>query len=1065
MPLDQYSMIGTTSKNKNNFGRQIKGINLYHKTENTVIKDIISENGDIIIVEMKNKQWKEVEKIHMIICYRESRESKYADKNYFDKIKEYIEKFKMKHIIMLGDLNSRIGKMNDNKHLNLPKRNSEDSIVNKQGRELINFCNETSLIIANGRYEKGQHTFCRLQNEKCYKSVIDYLLLTNSMVKYLEAFKIMEPKLYTDHRPLKIDFKIALKSKMPKTVNIISRSQRNDNGKRVIPFKWKTKCNSDKYRQTITNKSSKLLEEVKDKQLSKSEIYDRLVKVNKESIKATVASTTEIIYSDDTRCLRRKYKQNVDAYKTDQSELNLSLLLQSKRELGKNIKREKRNLQRIKLNELQIAKANKDVKNYWELLNNNNKPKKNSKQKTALNAEIFKENMKKRDNEIKIVNDKRITSDIVNQIIPNRNDDELNKNFTIAEVENAIKYSKNSKSSGPDEMVYEMLKNDQNQTQILYTLFNQIMSEGNVPWHSSWITPIFKKGDKNDSNSYRCINLSSCIEKLLTRMLNDRLNDWIDKFEILHESQTGFRKGHSTIDNIWVLKEIIQIYKNDNKTLYTCFVDLSKAFDTVQKSRLINKLRYIIPNGNFLSLIENIINNKRYKILFNGEESEELQLNYGIPQGDSLSPTLFCIYMNDFLIELNKNISAFDPAKITNINLAALIYADDILLLSESQVGIVEQIKFLHKFCENNSLKINYNKTKIMIFNGKNKYEKLILDDGNMFPIDVVDVYRYLGVSIARTDRMHIEELTKRGRASSYVTAKTLKEFNTDDGRILTEALEMLTISRMRYGSEIFFDRNINDLNRVIMQFYKRYYHLRITTPNYCIIGEFGVKPIEYYFYKSALNYFLKLNMSDDKRLITRLFRTINKNTDKKSFRNTWCSRIDKLVHKIDLKNIQSMEYSGKSKKIIDNALIEYFRREWIDSAKHSVKGLRYLELCRFQCQLKPYLAISNSRNKICSVIKLRTGNHTLAAEVGTYQNRSTYKDCICKFCDLNKIEDIFHFIVECPCYNDERDALIPDLRGITRSDFYVYMDALTIGKIRPVDEYIDRAMDIRNHR
>ena len=256
-------------------------------------------------------------------------------------------------------------------------------------------------------------------------------------------------------------------------------------------------------------------------------------------------------------------------------------------------------------------------------------------------------------------------------------------------------------------------------------------------------------------------------------------------------------------------------------------------------------------------------------------------MKHGVPQGDSLSPTLFCIYVNDFSTELYRNITKYDPAKINNLEIAMLIYADDILLMSETQIGIIQHLKFLHKFCEDNNLKINYNKTKIMIFNEIEKYERLNLtgeDDIGLSPIEIVDEYKYLGYWITKNDRKHIEELTKKGKASSYVTAKTLKEFNCVDGRILTETFEMLTVSKMRYGSELFFDRNLTDINRVIMQFYKRFYHLRLTTPNYCIIGEFGVRPIEFYCYKSAINYFLKLNDDSTSRLITRIFKNIQSN-------------------------------------------------------------------------------------------------------------------------------------------------------------------------------------------
>ena len=415
--------------------------------------------------------------------------------------------------------------------------------------------------------------------------------------------------------------------------------------------------------------------------------------------------------------------------------------------------------------------------------------------------------------------------------------------------------------------------------------------------------------------------------------------------------------------------------------------------------------------------------------------------------------------------ELYQNLDEFDPVQIADSQIASLIYADDVLLLSETQTGIIKQIKCFHDFCKLNSLKINYNKTKIMIFGERQRYDKLIIEDNDISPIEVVDEYKYLGYWITKNDRKHIEELTKKGRASSYVTAKTLKEFNTVDGGIIAETFEMLTLSKMRYGSELLFDKNLADLNRVILQFYKKYYHLRMTTANYCIFGEFGAKPMEFYCYKSAMNYFLKLNKNNDKRLVARIFKNIKCNVENKAYRSSWYVRISKLFDKVNCSEIKSFECTGKSKKLIANALIEFFRKDWIDSAKHSNKGLMYLELCRFQCELKPYLMDGGDKIRINNIVKLRTGNHTLAAEVGTYQNRNTYRDCVCKLCDQEETEDIYHFIVACPAYNIERSALIPHLKDASRSYFYEFMNSLTIGHVRPIDEYIEKAMNIRSHR
>lgn len=1060
-PLNYYTEIETFCEKKNNLGRSIKGVSVYFKTNDNSfnVEEIVAENGDTIIIKLSNHQWKEIKEIFMIICYRESRESKYADKNYLDKIKKYISKFKMKNILMLGDLNSRTGKLNDNQHLNPICRSSEDVIINKQGRELINFCNETSLIIANGRYEKGMHTYCRNQNGKNYASVIDYLIMSESLISKLKAFEITEPKLFTDHRPMKIELNIALKT----PITIKRQNCKIKNKKYVKPSKWTTKFENSKYQQDIMIKSTNLMKKIETENLDKVAIYNELINIDKEIFKDKDISERKAIYSESTRILRKTYTDKVQVYKLDSTNENLNTLLQTKKELNRATKKEKRNMQRLQLNELQTAKANKDPKKYWELLNKN-KTKKQNKLNPNLTANSFKQNIKKDDQIIEKMSSNWIKKPILYCITAISDGTYLNRNFTTEEIQNAVQCTKNFKASGPDGMVYEMFKNNSCQIMILQSFFNNILNDNDIPWNTSWIIPMYKKGNKNDTSSYRYLNLSSCIEKILTKILNDRLDFWMNKHQIIHQSQTGFRKGHSTIDNIWLLKEIIQIYRNNKKPIYICFIDLSKAFDSISKRILIHKLKSLLPTGKYLSLLETIISNRSYKILYNGIESEEYKTENGIPQGDSLSPTLFCIYMNNFLKHLDEHMNIIDPIKIINWKIASMIYADDIVLMSESKKGIIKQIDLMQNYCENNNLKINYDKTKIMILNEPQKYDQLRLNiKVCKIEIQVVEEYKYLGVWIAKTDRKQIEAIETKGKTSSYITAKTLKEFDMVDGEILKEAFEMLTLSKMKYAGELYFDKNLNCLNRVIVQFFKRFYHLRSTTPNYCITGEFGIKPVEFHFYYSAIVYFIKLNNEENKRLQSQCFDLINNNLHLKCFRNTWCYRMNNLFRKIHLHEIDKLELNNKTKKMINNFLTNYFRSEWINSAKNSNKGIKYLEICRFECDLKQYLKTSNNNNKFEDILKLRTGNHTLAAETGTYQNRKTYKDCICKQCDLDETEDAFHFISICPRFHNLRNDIIPFMNDCTRLEFCETMNALKSKQVRLLNDYIKKALVLRN--
>ena len=117
----------------------------------------------------------------------------------------------------------------------------------------------------------------------------------------------------------------------------------------------------------------------------------------------------------------------------------------------------------------------------------------------------------------------------------------------------------------------------------IYTLFNKIFELGYFPksWSDGFIVPIYKKGDKNEPSNYRGITLLSTLGKLFTRILNNRLNEWAENYNVYIEAQAGFRKNMGTVDNIYILNGLITHVLNQNKKLYCAFVYFTKAFNFV----------------------------------------------------------------------------------------------------------------------------------------------------------------------------------------------------------------------------------------------------------------------------------------------------------------------------------------------------------------------------------------------------------------------------------------------------------------------------------------------------
>ena len=124
------------------------------------------------------------------------------------------------------------------------------------------------------------------------------------------------------------------------------------------------------------------------------------------------------------------------------------------------------------------------------------------------------------------------------------------------------------------------------------------------------IKPIYKnKGDTLNPENYRPITLLSCLGKLFTAVLNERLNVFLADNNILLENQAGFRKHYSTTDHIFVLQSLFELLKLQKKKLYCAFIDFSKAFDSVWRIGLWQKLLHNEINGKFFRVIYNLYQN------------------------------------------------------------------------------------------------------------------------------------------------------------------------------------------------------------------------------------------------------------------------------------------------------------------------------------------------------------------------------------------------------------------------------------------------------------------------
>ena len=300
----------------------------------------------------------------------------------------------------------------------------------------------------------------------------------------------------------------------------------------------------------------------------------------------------------------------------------------------------------------------------------------------------------------------------------------------------------------------------------LTKIFNTCIFQGIFPDKLKYaqVTPIYKQGDKTKVNNHRPISVLSPFAKIFECHLQIQLTKFLNKNNILHQSQFGFRTNSSTEMAITQITEDIINKLQNNQTTCTVFLDLRKAFDTVNHDVLLTKLRNYGVRGITFNLFKSYLSNRTQQTIIGDSISDIEQLNCGIPQGSILGPKFFNIYINDIIYASN---------------LSVKLFADDACLsysshnINDLEQTINNELKIITNWRKANKLSINFKKSNYMVFTRKkNKINIQISIEGNK--LDRVDETKYLGVLLDHklSWKDHANYITNKVSKASYIISK-----------------------------------------------------------------------------------------------------------------------------------------------------------------------------------------------------------------------------------------------------------------------------------------------------
>ena len=293
-------------------------------------------------------------------------------------------------------------------------------------------------------------------------------------------------------------------------------------------------------------------------------------------------------------------------------------------------------------------------------------------------------------------------------------------------------------------------------------LVNLSLSTGSVPdeWKKARVVPLYKSGGRENMDNYRPISILPVLSKILEKVVNFQLQQYLKKFDLLSPAQSGFRQHHSTESAVIYFTDEIRRNADAGRLTGALFVDLKKAFDTVPHKELISKLERFGFVENSILWFTNYLSNRSQVVSLGTNLSGPLAVEHGVPQGSILGPVLFSLYINDL------------PSCINFSNV--IMYADDtVIFVSSTQLMEVElklnmELASLSEWLCGNKLLLNLKKTEFMIFGTQQRLCRQGMEGLDIAlegeSVKYSDAFKYLGVTLDSSLSMnqHIDRIKNK---------------------------------------------------------------------------------------------------------------------------------------------------------------------------------------------------------------------------------------------------------------------------------------------------------------
>ena len=600
----------------------------------------------------------------------------------------------------------------------------------------------------------------------------------------------------------------------------------------------------------------------------------------------------------------------------------------------------------------------------------------------------------------------------------------LNDCFTNEEISVAIDSLKNNKSPGADFIPPEFIKICKSELkEDITNLFNYILEKREFPerWAEGIKSAIFKRGNRLLTENYRGVTVPKIFEKLFEIVVYNRLQFFNEAFNKIDESNGGFLKGRRTSDNIFILNGLIQKQLLLGKRLYVCFVDFSSAFDKINRYILFQKLIEHGWSGRIIDTLRDLYKKTHFRIKKGGKISPIIENIMGVNQGGNASGFLFRKYMADLSDYLKSEFGVTIGSKV----LAHILWADDLILMSDTLCGLCKQLDGLKYFCVKNQMSVNALKTKIMVF-GPNQKVNVHFDDA---AIEQVSEYRYVGCIIQAISnpysdpfKLNYTYLCDQANKALFSIKQKLKPIGFLPPKAFLHLINASIKPILTYGSDVWGINRLgrDTVDRMFLQILKYMLGVKQSTSSLMVYGETGeFSPSLSCIYNNTC-FLNRISHMDSKSLVRLVYDELGE-LHRCGFKNWYGKAWDLMT----FYNLSMNLDQNRFKKLVKHTLRSRFVQNWSEGIFDHDKNpsLRTYSMFKNNFGMEIYLdRVSNFKYRR-AITRLRVSSHHLMIERGRHHTiKLDIAKRLCSNC--GKIEDEIHFLVDCPLYSTERIKL-----------------------------------------